>query len=439
MPIIQMFMQNRLSERRAQADDVRARDNRREAGLDQMAFSTLEPISSGKLNPKDLPPELAARLPFDPSIMRPNDAILMNPEREQIRTATTQVDVPTIESLLGSANAKGVDTDPTFQLGDASPLPYDFQMNGTLPAYTRGQQLPPQVQALIDARDSQLANIDRSQELEMDRGFATAQGNAYNAGQGAHKANNEQFPIELAQRLQTGQQDQGLHLDTLTKETPILTERAGLVTGAQEDAQLDPSRVDARVEMASRIAAVQAEAQNMFTTPSEGERRAASQGSLFARALSDADSILGKGVGASVGLIQVVSTPALSALSEAIPGMQYSEDEKLLGQAMLNAGTIATYIISGQQTRAEEFPRMAMMLFPMKTDPEPVKQQKQATRQAFFSAIQLSAGRSKSELGILLGQMAAGGKINPDFFKAVTLDPEVAAGLEIGLNPGGIQ
>lgn len=414
-------------------DDARQQAMRQGAGLDQMAIGALEQVMAGKLMPDQLPTELTARMPFDPASMRPSDSTLAAPWYDQVRQSETQVDVPTIEDTISYFKTRGMNTAP--ELGgerESRPTP-----EGGLPSTGLGLSSPPALQQAFDQRESKLDSIDRAQELELDRGFAEAKGNAYNTSMGQEQAAKESFPAVLARARQEQQQKDDMTAAQFERMTPLEVSRAGQVSGAQETAQINartsPSAIQRQADLAKAIAHVQGlerveHPDPSQMRPSEGETRAGSMASLLVKAYADMKPLVDNGVRLRMGLLQAAGSPALSSVTD-FAGF-YTDDEKALGASALNAASVITFTLSGQQTRAEELPRYAAIITPFSTDPEEVVTQKRQTFEAFIRAIQMNAGRSGENLGQTLGQMIFAGNLDPSILENLPISGPVRAGLE---------
>lgn len=94
------------------------------------------------------------------------------------------------------------------------------------------------ITGLLQQRNARENEFGLQRESEMDRAFATAQGEAYNTGMGQEQALAENHPAVLGREKLEGEQENQLRLGLEKSLTPIMVNRAGQTAGATTTANL---------------------------------------------------------------------------------------------------------------------------------------------------------------------------------------------------------
>ena len=359
--LLKMIMQDRLARERGTEQaflqaDLADLGRTKQQGIDT-AQTFLPKLVGGEVAPGSLPPNVLENLNLSPEqavgIAPQNDT---RPSIESLMKAKTQVDVPSFESMIADVAGRGAG------IRDLSPL-----------------------NQLGQLRTQRLGEIDRAQELEMDRGFATAKGNAYNTASGTNQAANEQFPIELQQKLQEGQQANTLSLDKETAMNPILASRAGMTTAATQAAQFSPEAIARRIDEFSQQEAIRASNR----VPTDAQSRAA--GLLAPLLISDAGikEFEKKRIDLAPGAETFGDMALPTILQGRLPGS--TAPQRQLLQHAHNFLNISSLILTGVTARPDEYARYTGTFIGKMGDDDTLRAQKAAARQAFIESVKQRA------------------------------------------------
>lgn len=271
--LLRMLLQNRLTSRRQQEDDVRAAASQEltqgRAALPQVESGEMSPEAFGKLYPG-----FADRL--GPNGMKPfipSEAKRLSGLAGSVSAAKNPADLPTEQDLVAGINAKGIDTTPGMslqqntstapQVEEGLTPPADLQDSSVLPSSNWMPTSRPSIAALMQQRAAKAKALQEDITRQGSQKGTDAYNSAYGTGQanedlasqnadavqgraedisrrqaygqatGQNTATAEDFPAWLQRHNQTGAADTQTELEKQRGLTPILVSRAGQSAGAE--------------------------------------------------------------------------------------------------------------------------------------------------------------------------------------------------------------
>lgn len=394
-------------------------------------------IQAGTTRPGAITPEGRALLGggIDLEALVPSDPQRYKPITEKFSAATDISGVPSDIETRGLAAALG---------GEVDKIPgmvFRPSQAGEIPSSVNGMNERPSIQSLMAQRQAAIDRITNANALNMDEKFATAEGTAFSTAKGTDRAANEFLPNLLNRNKEIGNVETGIQANRLRTLGPLEATNAANRAGAVRRAELAPDIVASEVAKAQQIAEVQAGAQAMGN-PTDTQRRAAGQLPILLNSYQNLQKIqaANPGIGWSPGLMTAISSPTAMAVADAL--RYFSPEQKAFAQASMNAAGIVNFILSGQQTRADELPRAATNYFPVQNDPPDLIAQKDRTFKGLLSAIQMQAGRGQYGVGQVMGQMLKSGQLDQTIIKKLMDDGFIAQDVIQGMNDfavGGVQ
>lgn len=371
--LIQLYLQHMLATQRQEGAAAADLSRMQEQQKIDTAQSMIPGIRDRSIDSRSLPPDLVARLGVNPEVIRGTDESAMLPFYEQTRQAKTQVEVPTIESLLGGAKARGVETTP--QIGSAEWRP---SVEGELPSATRSMTSPPALQQAFDQRKGQLASINTAQELELDRGFAQARGDAYNTAMGTEAATEENFPAALNRSTLEEQNKFQLDLQQRGVTDPLDVTQTGREATATALGQTDPEVVRRQIDKFEQEEAIR-EQHRPAPRPTDAMARAQGMAPILfeadrgIRSFEDREVDLGWG----------------TQFRGQMPGLAWTvtAEQKQLLQHARNYVNIANLILTGVQGREQEYDRFIGTYVGVSGEDRVTRMQKRRARELFNRSV----------------------------------------------------
>lgn len=338
-----------------------------------------------------LPPGL------DPSILQRSGAELTGDISKEISQAKDFGALPSELDIANRAQASGVE----------EPLQISRQLNrgtepGQLPSSNFNLQSGPTIQSLTNQRNQRRDAINTAQELEMDRKFAEAKGTAYNTGVGTNQAKNEQFPIELQQKLFEGEQANSLKRNLEQSLNPIFSQRAGMEAGARKRAELAPDIVKAEVDRFKQMEEVRAK----NGIPTDAQSRASGLYIPLVRSDVGATALEKNGTFLGLGTQTMGNNPFFNRF--------IADEQRQYLQHAQNFINIASLVLTGVTARPDEYQRYTSTLFALTNDDKVTLAQKQKARQDFMASVKARAQRGQGgTLEEVMQELGLGGTDQP--------------------------
>lgn len=386
-PILSMLLKQQMVDYENQAAQATHRENK----LMDSASGMTSGIVAGTTNPNQMPPELMARLGFNPSNMRPSEEALAKPSYDAISGAKDFFSLPNETDIVSQFKGRDQEIAPFLTGGRETRA---GEAEGELPSQGLEMASPPALQQAFGQRADRLDTINRAQEIESDRKAAEARANAYNTGMGQEDATSAAFPAELQRKLAVGTQENTLDfakargmgpIDAANEalKTPEAVRRAGLEAGSRKRAELDPDIIKAEVD---RLAQMEKVRWHPGQRPTDASRRA--QGFLIPLIRSDAGATLmeNAGVGLETGTEFLGNVPMLNRFID--------PTQRQYLQHLQNFSSVASLVFTGTTARADEYKRYVSTLFAFKNDDPVTIAQKQQARKDFMKSIELRASGS---------------------------------------------
>lgn len=459
--LLPILLQDRLMRRRQAEDDMRQTALRMSLGKYNTAAGLIPDIASGKVRAQQVPPEFGEALGMDLSVFEPAPSTRAQGVMEDIGSMKSPADL-TPMGVIGRLEGAGLDSTPGVQRIQAQTpeggLPSSNFMPSQPPIFDRALGALKEKQGALEAEDraknlTKVESFDPTSltsfsEMVPTRDVAKLGGvqTSPSPEQRGEMFQREQQAGPLDPVYLRAKADADNMMEVLTRGEKVTT--AGQTAGAQEGARqrqtLAPWAIDARVEEANRKAqfAHDLSAQDRVNQSTAPERAAAMNVVPLLKAHGTAQQLetgdpLKRQRGARIGpmMLSAAGSPTMDWL---VSGL-FSEQEKQYMQAAIDYANTYGYIRSGVTVRQDEFPRYLSNLFALSTDTDQQIKQKQATRTAFNSAMQVAMGRSKQEGGRALGRAIQAGIVPPDVVNAIAMDPEFQAGVLEIIQPGGGQ
>lgn len=400
--------------------------NQRQQAILGIAKDLIPAIKAGQVRAEAIPEEmrqvLGGAVDFD--ALTPSSPQRYAPISEAIAKASDFGSLPTEEDIRGQAAGLGGDVGKVWGMVSRP------SQGGELPSTVNQAVDRPDIQTLLDQAKARREAIINAHGLEDDRKLAMVEGEEKVRGRAQNELANTFLPDVIRRNTAVGNNETEIQKNRLTALGPVQATNAARQAGAVRRAELAPDIVDREVEKAQRIADAQASVQ-ATSNPTDTQRRAASQLPILLDSIQNIASLeaKNKNLGWTPGLMSYMQSPLL-ATGRNMLGLGPDAAHQAYAQAGMNAASIITFILSGQQTRAEELPRIATTMFAMEGDSPAIRAQKAKTRESFLSAIQMQAGKSQYDLGRTLGQMVKEGRLDGTLLSNLHLADDVKGGLE---------